>query len=118
MRHGSLINSIIGSNLEPEVGMGATILLWTDRQAGTIVGIDFNQRGVAKKVYVQRDKTVRLDGRGMTDAQEWGYDPDPDGIIEAFRRVTRGRRKGEFVMTDGGARLLVGYRDHYHDFSF
>lgn len=118
MRHGSLVNELYGSGVAPEVGMGATILLWTDRQAGTIVGCDFMQDGRVKKVYVQRDKVVRTDERGMSDWQEWDYSPDPDGVIEEFRLVTRGRRKGDYVAVGGTARLLVGIRDHYHDYSF
>lgn len=118
MRHGSLINALATTHTVPEVGMGATILLWTDRQAGTIVGCDFMQDGRVKKVYVQRDKAVRTDDRSMSDWQEWDYSPDPDGVVEEFRLVTRGRQKGEYVAVDGGARLLVGVRDHYHDYSF
>ena len=98
----------------PEIGMGATITWFTDRVAGTIIGIG---RG-GKLVKVQEDKATRTDSLGMSESQDWAYEPDPTGMVTIFTL----RRNGLWVaggseMT-GGPRLAIGHRSHYYDFSF
>lgn len=106
---GSLINHIysnVNNAPAPVVGMGATILCWTDRHAGTIIKVTRTQ------VHVQRDIATRTDTRGMSDAQEYSYSPDAKGIIEVFRLTRKGYRNR------CGNGLLIGTRDKYHDYSF
>ena len=111
---GSLINLVSGNatQAQPEVGMGATILGWTDRYAATIIEV------LPRQVTVQYDHATRSDTNGMSDAQAYEYTPNPHGRKETYTLRKNGRwvRKGE-SLKDGG-RLAIGYRDHHHDFSF
>jgi len=106
---GSLMNHVMsGDTTEPKVGMGCTILCWTDfyQHAGTIIRVTPSQ------VHVQLDHANRTDCRGFSEQQDWAYSPNPDGGIEIFRKTKRGYRNR------AGNGLLIGTRDHYYDFGF
>lgn len=104
---GSLMNHLMaGGRIEPAVGMGATILCWTDRHAATIVRVTRCQ------VHVQYDNAKRTDENGMSECQTYAYTPNPNGAVVVFRKTKRGWR------SRCGNGLLVGERCHYHDFSF
>ena len=112
---GSLVNLIhAGSaNAEPTVGMGATILGWTDRHAATVVEVPN-----AKTVVIQRDNAKRTDGLGMSDAQSYDYSPDTDAPRQTFTL----RKNGAWVLKGqplkGGRRIKLGIRDEHYDYSF
>lgn len=93
---------------EPEVGMGATILMWSDRHAATIVRVTKTQ------VHVQRDKATRIDNNGMSESQRYTFEPNPEAAVEVFRK----RKGNRWVLSGGGASLRIGDRSSYHDFSF
>lgn len=117
MKHGSLHNVLAGSTTdEPAIGMGATIIFYTDRRAATIVGITRYKTGAkageVKAIEVREDKAIRLDDRGMSDAQSYKFEPNPDGRTRVFSR----RKDGTFG--DSSVRLAIGYRDNYYDYSF
>ena len=107
---GSLMNHIYSLASSPpggpKVGMGATILCWTDRHPGTIVKVTPTQ------IHVQEDHAVRLDAFGMSEHQEYRYEPDPRAPIIIFRKTKRDYR------CSGGNGLGIGYRDKYYDYSF
>lgn len=105
---GSLINHVMSgcTTTAPEVGMGATVLGWTDRYAGTIVKITPTQ------IHVQRDIAIRADQRGMSEIQNYTYKTDQTGLIEVFRKTKRGYRNR------AGNGLLIGARQAYYDYSF
>lgn len=105
---------------EPQVGMGATILAWTDRYAGTITEVRPN--GV---ITVQDDQAIRVDQNGMSECQEYRYEPNPRGPLRHFRR----RRNGVWSEVEfnpetnrwkfsDGLGLRIGERQHYYDYSF
>ena len=120
MRLGTETNSLVnhlysGAKMkEPEVGMGATVLCWTDRKAGTIVEV--TDAGFT----VQLDKATRTDNYGMSDTQHYAYEPDPSGSKYTFARVKRGKAKGAWRENGSptGNGVLIGHRDHHYDFSF
>jgi hypothetical protein len=95
------------------VGVGATILYWTDRVAGTVVSVSRNGR----EIVVQEDTAIRTDPNGMSDAQSYRYEANPDGITRTFtlRRNGRWILKGESLR---GTAAKLGFRRHYHDYSF
>lgn len=102
----------------PEVGMGATILHWTDRTACTVVAFD------GKTLTVQEDSATRTDGNGMSDAQSYAYERNPAGATREYRQDRRGQwrpigtsERGRVVFT-GGPNLRLGDRSQYHDFGF
>lgn len=112
-RVGSLHNLIADGSDDaatPEVGMGATVVMWTDRHAATIVEVS----RTAHKVVVQYDRATRTDKYGMSDAQSYEYEADPNGRTETYSR----RKDGSYRIAGGQGRLLVGVRSHYHDFGF
>jgi hypothetical protein len=104
---------------EPVVGMGATMTGYTDRQAGTVVAWD------GKIVSVQDDDVRRTDANGMSDAQQYECTPNPNAPINHYRRdrdnrwvrVIRNPETGRWKSYRYGG-LILGFRDHYHDFSF
>lgn len=94
---------------EPEVGMGATEISWTDRTAYTVVAI------VTKRVIeVQRDKAIRVDTNGMSESQSYRYEPDPYGMKY---RVSK-HKDGTWRFEGTKIILALGFRDEYYDYSF
>jgi hypothetical protein len=78
--HGSLQNlmaarSAAAQTVTPEVGMGATEIMYSDRHAFTVVEV----LG-PKRIVVQRDRATRTDGLGMSDAQSYNFEADPNGL--------------------------------------
>lgn len=104
---------------EPEVGMGATILCWTDRKAATVVKIEKNI------IFVQIDKATRSDNNGMSDVQDYTYERDVEGPVYTFRKakdgkwqeVTRNENTGRLNKIERYG-LILGFRRQYHDYSF
>jgi hypothetical protein len=98
----------------PEVGMGATIYYWTDRQACTIVDIDAK----GKTITVREDFFTRKDNNGMSECQSYDYRPNPNGPKHVFTL----RKNGRWVMRGSkigdGAVLGIGSRRQYYDYSF
>jgi hypothetical protein len=113
---GSLINHLYSraAQIKPQVGMGATILCWTDRHAGTIIEV------TADSFVVQEDRATRTDKNGMSDCQSYSYEPDPNGPRTTFKRVKRGKAKGDWRENGvkDGRGVLIGRRDKHHDYSF
>jgi hypothetical protein len=88
------------------IGLGVTILGWTDRHPGTIVKV------TPRTITVQRDIAVRLDKNGMSANQEYAFQQDPKAVTEVFRLTKKGWRN-----TSGNG-LLIGIRGAYYDYSF
>lgn len=118
---GSLINHIYSrhANPEPAVGMGATICMWSDRHAVTIVE-------VAKGYIVtQTDNVKRIDNNGMSESQSYEYTPNPEGSLQYWKldkkgkyRVAYKNENGRLVFASHSSHLGIGYREEYYDFSF
>jgi len=66
---------------------------------------------------LQRDKAIRKDKWGMTDAQQYLYQPDPNRVVVTVSRRRDGkyRRVGE---GNTGSLFMVGARQEYYDFTF
>jgi hypothetical protein len=102
----------------PEVGMGATLLGWTDRNA-TVIAWD------GKILTVQADLYTRTDKNGFSECQEYDYTPNPEGVISYFkqnkkgmwREVSKNAETGRWNET-GGSGLIIGRREKYWDPSF
>lgn len=124
---GSVTNWIQSNGVKgqptPVVGMGVTFLHWTDRSAGTIVGV----QKIWGKVYItcQGDHAKRIDKNGMSESQEYEYSPNPDAPYSYFRQNKTGRWDAVFFKLStkrwvklSSPGLLIGHRNAYHDFSF
>lgn len=96
-----------GAFANPSVGLGATLLYWTDTHAYTITRVSSS----GKTFWMKRDKAVRIDGNRMSDSQQYRYEAQPDMPEERVRMTKRGWMcRGQFVR--------VGYRDEYYDYTF
>lgn len=108
---------------KPEVGMGATILSWTDRHAGTIIKVWTERKMLLLEV--QEDKATRVDKNGLSESQEYTYEANPAGPVTTYGLTkTKGwmsmylSEAGRYRQIEGGNGLRIGERRKYHDFSF
>ena len=120
---GSLVNHMysrmtLGEPV-PTVGMGVTMLSWTDRDAGTIVEVNMKKRYIA----VTEDSKSRIDNNGISESQEYEYTTVMDGHRNYYRKDRKGQWRrcyyndnNRLVFTTGG--LIIGRRESYYDFSF
>lgn len=112
---GSLMNRIAENYRQPlpKTGMGATILMYTDRHAATVVQIV-----TPFEIIIQEDTATRTDKNGMSECQQYAYTPN----LEAVRLRVRKNRLGQWKIVKnqplGGTVVSLGERDHYHDYSF
>jgi predicted GIY-YIG superfamily endonuclease len=124
---GSLTNHLYSRQTigqpEPAVGMGATILGWTDRHAATIMVI-WTERG-SRYIGVRQDIATRVDKNGMSESQEYTYQPNPDGHEQIFRQEKTGGWQAVSFNAETkryrkveGSGLRIGERDEYYDYSF
>lgn len=114
---GSFVNQLMAEGQAvkvPEVGMGATILMYTDRHAATVVMVLKN----GTQVIVQEDIATRVDKNGMSDAQAYEYQPNKDGPVHAFSLRRNGRWVKVGESAKNGMTLHLGHRQAYHDYSF
>lgn len=123
---GSLMNHLASRGTigqpEPEIGMGATLLRWTDRQAGTIVSVE-RAKGVTI-IGVQHDDAKLTSGTIFSESQTYDYTPNKEGRIEYFRfkdqkweSISRNPETGRWNKT-GTSGVQIGVRHHYRDPSF
>lgn len=106
---GSLVNHLMGgtTSIAPTVGMGITILCWTDRRAATIVAVSKS----GKQFEFTYDVATRTDTNGMSECQKYDYTPVPEGPRHTAKLLKKGWRVGS-----RGVRL--GARNTYYDYSF
>ncbi|MBF84524.1 MAG: hypothetical protein CL489_08625 [Acidobacteria bacterium] len=120
---GSLVNHLYSriEKIKPEIGMGATILGWTDRSPATV--IETFTKGKYDYIVVQEDSAKRVDNNGMSENQEYEYTRNPEGCTYTFRVIKDGFQEvykaesGRYNKLDGKG-LLLGTREKYYDFSF
>ena len=123
---GSLTNHLYSrmtiNQPNPEVGMGATILRWTDRHAATITAI---LNSSATIIIVREDYARRTDKNGMSESQEYEFTRNTEGRRYTFRQAASGsweeinlNSKTQRWNKVDGPGLRIGERNHYHDFSF
>ena len=122
---GSLCNHIFSRMTKgqptPEVGMGCTILAWTDRHAGTIVKIDSSTKYPV--LFIQEDHYKMTNEGGIWGNQEYEFTADPKGLIWNFRcrnekwELVTKSEKGRWILCCGEG-LRIGTRDRYYDPSF
>lgn len=127
MHTGSFINLISEQSKqdEPAVGMGATACHWTDREAFTIVEVCADKCADARRnrtlghIRIQRDIATRADKNGMSDAQSYTYEADPNGsILDVYLYPTTKSRVQGWRLSRGGAAVIINRRMSYHDYSF
>lgn len=95
---------------KPEVGMGVTRQVGSDRYPGTIVQVYHND----KRIAFQEDIGTRTDNNGMSESQTYTFGPNPTGTIYHASL----RKDGRWRLMGGGGLVYLGKRSQYYDFSF
>lgn len=115
--------SVIGQP-EPEVGMGATTLHYSDRHACTISEVHYlgNDR---YRIGVQRDEAKVIKGSCQDGSAEYQYTPRPEGYVSFFQQDKKGVWKAVRLneatgrwKNAGTEGLRIGDRDEHYDPSF
>ena len=95
--------------MKPEVGMGVTVQMYTDRVVFTIVHVS----KTGKFFRAVRDNCIRTDNNGMSDYQSYRYEPGSGEPV----RFSFGPKSGLYRAKNFGYATL-GVRKAYHDFGF
>jgi hypothetical protein len=102
----------------PEVGMGATVLCWTDRHAATIVVVYRD----GEIITVQEDHAKFTGPPGMSENQTYSYSPNKNGSTYSFRKDKNGTWSQVSLNPDTarwnkvkGPGLRIGEREEYRD---
>lgn len=108
---------------EPTVGMGATILLWTDRHAATIRNVLYIGGKLA--VQVTRDRATVVKGSAHDGSAEYEFETTPDGHLDTFafngttwEQYHVNPETKRWNKAKSGRGLRIGERDEYRDPSF
>lgn len=99
--------------IDPEIGMGGTVQIGSDRYAVTIIAVSRSKR----EVVIQRDMYRWLKGTPGSEDQEYEFAPNPQGETKTYTR----RQDGYFYQKGQprrGPYLTIGERDAYRDPSF
>ena len=121
-----MINDILSRATDgqpiPEIGMGATILMVSDRQAATIVDVFSINKETAVKV--QRDIATVVSGSRHDGSAEYAFERDPEGTERTYkfdgvrwRQIRQNAKTGRWIITDNTS-LRIGSRSEYYDPSF
>src|SRR4051812_20156187 len=113
MSHGSVQNMMNAQSVndtKPEVGMGVTVISWSDRDAGTITRVSNS----GKTFWYTEDTAKRIDKNGLSECQEYEYTSNLDGKETEVRL----RKDGRWRTIGGGRYVNLGYRQSYRDPSF
>ena len=128
MTYGSLQNRVMEKATRgqptPTVGMGATILLHSDRHAGTIIAVANGKNGVVM-IQVQHDNEKVVAGSTHDGTAAYEFTPNTSGRVDTFRfdgvRWWEMRWNDEtkrFNKCKHGHGLRIGERDSYYDPTF
>lgn len=117
---GSLINHLYSrtNDAEAKVGMGATLLSWTDRHAATVVHVSGDIVGV------KRDNAKVVSGSAHDGSAVYEFSHNQEASTELFRRGKDGKYHGVYLNKEtgrykkNGNNILIGRREEYRDPGF
>ena len=111
-RHGSLQNAIADQSRSktPEVGMGVTEIMYSDRHPYTITKILS-----PKRIMVRACDSNRIDKNGFSDSQEYEYTENEEypEITLFLNKFGKWKRLGDAK----GSTYFVGIREEFYDFT-
>lgn len=128
----SLVNNIYSratiGQPRPEVGMGATVLGWTDRYPCTITkAIEFGgSKQWSYEIEVVEDAYKVVRGSVQDGSAEYEFSPrDGSSSLYRFNKKTNSwvagyisKETNRFCVYKGGPGLIIGKREKYYDPSF
>ena len=105
--YGNVMNRIMenGNSKELKIGEGATIYMYSDRVACTIIEIKSKCKAV-----IQKDKAVCVGGAY---SNEWELSRDENGMTYEIYC-----RNGIWRVVGSKEKVVIGKRDEYYDYSF
>jgi hypothetical protein len=119
--HSNIMHAAVVGAPKPVVGMGVTVLMWSDRHAGTIVEVVSDKEIVFTEDDTVADKTKDC----QMGHQNWIHTPDPNGPRRVAKMgkdgrwyVARETPTGRMSISKKCTPLAVGYKEHYYDWSF
>lgn len=111
-RHGSLVNAMADQTRSkaPEVGMGVTKIMFSDRHPYTVTKILS-----PKRIVVQADVAIRTDKNDFSENQEYEYKQDANApeVTLFLNKFGKWKRLGDAQ----GPTYLIGRREEYYDFT-
>lgn len=115
MEYGSLTNILRARERgkKPEVGMGCTEILWTDRHALEIIAVK-DDRHCTARYY----DTKRTDSNGMSECQDYQYISNPNNRTVELFLTKKGEWRERYPDRSYGNRFAIGYAEEYYDYSF
>lgn len=116
-RCGSLINMLY-SNAEqttkPEVGMGVTEIMYTDREPYEVIEVKDDRHITVRKYDYQRK-----DSNGMSEMQEYDYVSNPNNPTVNLFLTKKGKWRERIGKRELGCNVfLLGKAEKYYDYSF
>ena len=99
----------------PEVGMGVTECMWSDRHPYEIIAVKDDRH-----ITIRRLDAKRTDHGGFSECQEYEYTSNPNGVVYNLYKNKKGmwvRRVGRNGV-DNSSGWYVGRAEEYYDFSF
>lgn len=109
--YGSLINRLTENQKSEDikVGMGATIYMYSDRVACTVIEIKSKCSAI-----IQRDFAQRTDKFGAySENQEYMYSKNENG-----KKYEIYCRNGIWKVKGSKEKVVIGKRDEYYDYTF
>lgn len=128
----SVINNLYSRGVigepAPKVGMGVTLLGWTDRYPGTIVSVvELVSKRWSYEIEIRDDDYKVVSGSTMDGSAVYEFSPNPNGSKSVYRKnrgtgfwslMRKNPDSGKMVMAKSGKGLRIGERDAYYDPSF
>lgn len=131
MKYGTETNSLVNGLYSrmtngapvPEVGMGVTMLGWTDRNPGTIVAIEYFKNGNIKYITVANDAYKVVEGSVADGSAVYEITPNFYGAGNLYKPKKNGGYVSVYKdydgkMVAGSGSMIVGFREKYVDPSF
>lgn len=116
--YGSLNNRLMERSTNqpiPQVGMGVTETLWSDRCPYEIVSVEDERHITVRPLGYKR-----IDNNGMSEVQEYEYFSEPERSTIRLFRAKDGRwvRRYGKNGVDRSSGWIIGFAERYYDPSF
>lgn len=113
--YGSVQNRVMENvkTIKPEVGMGATECLWSDRNPFEIIEVQDDRHIVVRAL-----DWKRIDDNGMSESQEYEYTSNANNATKQLFLTKQGKwreREGRRLVGNG---WYIGSAERYYDFTF
>lgn len=112
--YGSLTNRILENqgSPEPEIGMGATEVMYSDREPWEIIGIERNRQGEVRRITL-RHMSSKLPEGSPIGSNNWIITPDENGRVITIKKARKNCKSH-----NKWGNFILGFADKFYDWSF